>query len=267
MARRTAACCLLLLAAMAAASLCSAARLPTRQHRGLLAVSAYTGPRQAAKPLLGLDRANKKLRVLAFGDSITEGWINSAYTKVPWSPRVQEKLQQKLGGDWNIEVVNGGVGSAGVLDRLNDAFRQQLSSARSAGRPYHFITFEAGINDLLLQNRNAPEIFERMKELWALANAEGSTVAVIPTLPTNVAGEREQQRQALTAKVREYVKQQRAAGNKGLFIIDVEQTFAYLSLSPERRAQLFDDGVHLTVYGYELLGDLVTQGLANAMDL
>lgn len=82
MARRTAACCLLLLAAMAATSLCSAARLPTRQHRGLLAVAASTGPRQAAKPLLGLDRANKKLRVLAFGDSITEGWINSAYTKV-----------------------------------------------------------------------------------------------------------------------------------------------------------------------------------------
>jgi hypothetical protein len=44
-----------------------------------------------------------------------------------------------------------GVGSAGVLDRLNDAFRNHLSSARSAGRPFHYITFEAGINDLLLQ--------------------------------------------------------------------------------------------------------------------
>jgi lysophospholipase L1-like esterase len=47
----------------------------------------------------------------------------------------------------------------------------------------------------------------------------------------------------------------------------VESTFAYFSLSPERRAQLFDDGVHLTVYGYELLGDLVAQGLTTAMDL
>jgi lysophospholipase L1-like esterase len=79
-------------------------------------------------------------------------------------------------------------------------------------------------------------------------------------------GEREQQRLALIGKVREYVKQQRAAGNKGLVLIDVESTFAYFSLSAERRAQLFDDGVHLTVYGYELLGDLVAQGLMNAMD-
>jgi ABC-type lipoprotein export system ATPase subunit len=37
-----------------------------------------------------------------------------------------------------------------------------------------------------LQNKNAPEIFDRMKELWGLAKAEGSTVLVIPTLPTNV---------------------------------------------------------------------------------
>jgi hypothetical protein len=46
-----------------------------------------------------------------------------------------------------------GVGSAGVLDRLNDQFRARLAEARSAGRPYHYITFEAGINDLLLQKR------------------------------------------------------------------------------------------------------------------
>lgn len=40
--------------------------------------------------------------------------LNEAFTpaawllQVPWSPRVEQKLQQRLGGDWNIEVVNGG---------------------------------------------------------------------------------------------------------------------------------------------------------------
>lgn len=63
---------------------------------------------QAVQPLLGLDTKNKKLRVLAFGDSITEGWINSTQTKVPWSPQVQQKLQQRFGSNWSIEVVNGG---------------------------------------------------------------------------------------------------------------------------------------------------------------
>lgn len=63
---------------------------------------------QTLQPLLGRDTKNKKLRVLAFGDSITEGWINSLQTKVPWTPQVQQKLQQKLESNWSVEVVNGG---------------------------------------------------------------------------------------------------------------------------------------------------------------
>jgi hypothetical protein len=88
MARGTVTCCLLLLAVMAAVSFSSAARLPTRQHHRPVAAAAAAGAErrilQAPRPLLGLDRANRKLRVLAFGDSITEGWIHSAWTKVSW---------------------------------------------------------------------------------------------------------------------------------------------------------------------------------------
>jgi hypothetical protein len=38
-----------------------------------------------------------------------------------------------------------------VLDRLNDALLGQLKAARDAGRPYHYVVFLAGINDILLQ--------------------------------------------------------------------------------------------------------------------
>jgi hypothetical protein len=71
--------------------------------------TTYTRQLLARVKQLGLDRQNKNVRVLAFGDSITEGWINSRYTKMPWSPAVQHKLQDKLGSSWNVEVVNGGV--------------------------------------------------------------------------------------------------------------------------------------------------------------
>jgi long-subunit fatty acid transport protein len=72
-------------------------------------VSASSGRQLLAKhALLGLDKANKQLRVLAHGDSITEGWINTAWIKVPWTPKLQQQLQQRLGGDWRVEVVNGG---------------------------------------------------------------------------------------------------------------------------------------------------------------
>lgn len=44
-----------------------------------------------------------------------------------------------------------GVGSAGVLDRLNDAFYGDLKAAKDSGKPYQYIIFLAGINDILLQ--------------------------------------------------------------------------------------------------------------------
>lgn len=55
-----------------------------------------------------------------------------------------------------------GMGGAGVLDALNPLLQQQLGDARNQNRPYHFIVFEAGINDILMKNQKAPLIFERM---------------------------------------------------------------------------------------------------------
>lgn len=101
----TAAAVLLLLAT---ASFCAARNFdaePTISHRRQLL--AQKGMK-STKALLGLDRSNKQLRVLAHGDSITEGWINTAWIKMPWTPKLQQQLQQKLGGDWRVEVTNGG---------------------------------------------------------------------------------------------------------------------------------------------------------------
>lgn len=72
----------------------------------------------STKALLGLDKNDKQLRVLAHGDSITEGWINTAWIKMPWTPKLQQQLQQKLGGDWRVEVQNGGMHHALVATTI-----------------------------------------------------------------------------------------------------------------------------------------------------
>jgi lysophospholipase L1-like esterase len=55
-----------------------------------------------------LDTNKKEMRVIAFGDSLTEGWIVSTKSRAPWSPLVQTLLQQRLGADWNVTVDNAG---------------------------------------------------------------------------------------------------------------------------------------------------------------
>jgi hypothetical protein len=49
-----------------------------------------------------------------------------------------------------------------VLDALNPLLHKQLDEAHAQNKPYHFIVFEAGINDILMKNQKAPQIFERM---------------------------------------------------------------------------------------------------------
>lgn len=78
-------------------------------------------------------------------------------------------------------------------------------------------------------------------------------------------GEPENQRRDLTSKVRQYVAEQNAAGNSGLVLVDMESNFDYYKLSEQRRKELFDDGIHLTQAGYDLMGDLVYQALVRAM--
>jgi hypothetical protein len=71
----------------------------------------------------------------------------------------------------------------GVLDRLGVSWYENLNEAKSAGKPYNYIVFLAGINDINMYGRDAGPVFERMKELWKAGAKEGSTIMVIPVLP------------------------------------------------------------------------------------
>lgn len=53
---------------------------------------------------------SKQLRILAFGDSITEGWINSMWQKHPYTWRLESMLKDRLGPKGiDVQLVNGGV--------------------------------------------------------------------------------------------------------------------------------------------------------------
>jgi lysophospholipase L1-like esterase len=87
----------------------------------------------------------------------------------------------------------------------------------------------------------------------------------LPFLVLLYRGDAENQRRDLTGRVRQYVAEQNASGNQGLALVDMESAFDYYKLSEQRRKELFDDGIHLTQAGYNLMGDLVYQALERAM--
>jgi hypothetical protein len=72
-----------------------------RQPLAILLLGLVTGPwlvtgrslKQDTPELLGLNRGTKSVRVMTFGDSITEGWIQTRWVKTPWDPWVRCKAK------------------------------------------------------------------------------------------------------------------------------------------------------------------------------
>lgn len=127
-----------MLCAAAVLAACSAAHAA---HATLAVSPSQQAPLAASRELLVLDKSKRQLRVLAFGDSLTgerhlrritsrhteersyirlrtcqhtahvtttEGWIQTRWTKIPYTWRLEALLKQRLGGGWRVDVVNGG---------------------------------------------------------------------------------------------------------------------------------------------------------------
>ena len=68
--------------------------------------------------------ATKQLRVLAFGDSLTEGWIQSTQQKHPYAWNLERRLKEKLAPRGvAVAVTNLGVGRWGGGDERGCAGR------------------------------------------------------------------------------------------------------------------------------------------------
>ncbi|GBF99341.1 GDSL-like lipase acylhydrolase [Raphidocelis subcapitata] len=241
-----------------------------RALAALLALACAAALASAAQQPLGMRDVErcKQLRILAFGDSLTEGWIDSTEQKHPYTWNLEWRLRERLKPKGiSVQITNGGVGSAGVLDRLNDAWYGRLREARDAGRPYQYAVFLAGINDILLQRRNAGDIIARMKEMWAAAAREGTTVVVIPTLPTTIA-QGEATRRDLVGRIRGAVSEAQRGGDSSLQLLDLEGAFDWSKMPADQRSRILDDGLHLTDYGYQqYLSGLIYDGLVKILGI
>lgn len=121
------------------------------------------------------------------------------------------------------------------------------------------------------RGRGADETFDQLSKMWAAANKDGTTVVVIPVLPTKY-DSIEPRRQALNAKTRraaaEALRQAGGGGGgggraaPGVLLLDLEKSFDL------KDGRVYDDGLHFTDYGYQQhLSGLVYDGLVRLLRL
>jgi lysophospholipase L1-like esterase len=99
---------------------------------------------------------------------------------------------------------------------------------------------------------------------YARKPAAPAPTAARPPTPRRRQGEAT--RRALVAKMKAAVAAARARGDASLQLLDLEKPFDWWSMSPEQRKQIFDDGVHLTDYGYQqYMAGLIYDGMVKIL--
>eukprot|EP00879_Flechtneria_rotunda_P029938 GHRR01032405.1.p1 GENE.GHRR01032405.1~~GHRR01032405.1.p1 ORF type:complete len:206 (+),score=50.97 GHRR01032405.1:319-936(+) len=176
--------------------------------------------------------ARQQLRILAIGDSITEGAV-AGRSNHPYTWELENQLRKKLGA--KIVVDNRGVGGAGIYAQgfqnpttLVPVAQQALSSRQK----YDYVIVLLGINDLLRQGKSAEDVKAGLQQIYDAALQTGATVIAIPPFPApgyvSQGDYKEQERQKLADMIKAV-----ADGSRGkIIVLDLGVSFWDSNKSP-----------------------------------
>jgi lysophospholipase L1-like esterase len=221
------------------------------------------------------------IRILAVGDSVAKGSLPSLGFNHPFTIELARSLPGKLGIAEAIADTDGIVGCAGFfrpgcewrVDLLTST-KRVLEKKKAAGVKYDWAVVHGGINDILAEGKTAEQVAERIDEVVGLLLADGMRVVVLPPLaaPAFISpDDPKEAERARLAGVLEAVADRRnkeaaASGKQGPAVLAMGEAVAPggpLDFWPKRGEM--EDGLHLKIPGYDLMGSLVADAIAKAV--
>ncbi|MCJ1369236.1 hypothetical protein MMC20_000446 [Loxospora ochrophaea] len=215
-----------------------------------------------------------ELKILAFGDSLTEGYTDFGLTFHPYAPALKQKLLSLL-PRWKVAVdVNGQSGDT-VLSSLGGSFLQrlQISCPPSGTRTpkYDLVIILGGTNDLAYMT-NDPEgpakIFEELGVCYDHVLRSGASLLCL-TVPERAIDGRTsklaERARSARLKLNELIAgfavnhQAREAGTPNVFMMDLAKKVPFPQNAGEDEDQdasvWSPDGLHMSSQGYDFVGE------------
>ena len=195
--------------------------------------------------------AKEQIRVLCFGASITAGWSSYGFHHYPYASRLSARLADELPtSHFSIEV-DGSPGDTAIKGQYMNRIQRDVRNARV---PFNWVIIQAGGNDLGW-NCTPEQIMQKLEELWRVPLDAGSNVlALTVTEHANATPQWKQRWMKLNSLITDHVEE-------GFYTADVAAAIPWSGMSEPKRKRIWDDAVHLTKEGYELMGDAIADRL------
>ncbi|EDN96351.1 predicted protein [Sclerotinia sclerotiorum 1980 UF-70] len=178
------------------------------------------------------------LRILCLGDSLTEGYSQYGTQFYPYSKWMKEVLGEKW-PDREIEVITDGI--SGDLLTLPGGFKRRMERHFPSTPPITHTIILGGTNDLAY-NRPVQTLYAVFETLvfTPLSNASKVLIMTIPG-----------------CHVRAKVLDQKREELNDLSTFDLRGKMPYHNMESNKRAEIWDDGLHFTEAGYKEMGIMV----------
>lgn len=201
--------------------------------------------------------ARPAFRILAFGDSLTEGWCDFGTKFRPYTRKLQS-LIQSLSNSKPVDVVNRGV-SGETTDQMNS----RLGLVLDKDGPFDLVIILGGTNDLGFSlNKDGEPLFRRLRSLHELA-LRHSPFSVAVTIPETgyealdqFAPLREKRLQ-VNNLLKNYVQDHASK----MLLCDLSTKLPRKSLSDEDRRKFWADDLHFTPAGYDRMGEIIFENI------
>ncbi|EED13748.1 conserved hypothetical protein [Talaromyces stipitatus ATCC 10500] len=199
------------------------------------------------------------LKILCFGNSLTAGF--RSYGIEPNHPYALALKEQVLSAeldpstlgadDGQIEIdVEGQPGD--LVNCPPGRFLERMKR-RLDTKTYDWVIVLGGTNDLGYGSFTPDEIYTGLKTTWSQALTSSPTTKILAlTVPECAyrSQKLDRNRDALNKLILEH-KEDR------FYTFDLKSAIPYHTMDEQRREQIWDDGLHFTDKGYDLMGEII----------
>ncbi|KAH6854652.1 SGNH hydrolase-type esterase domain-containing protein [Chaetomium sp. MPI-CAGE-AT-0009] len=209
-----------------------------------------------------------KLRILCFGDSLTAGYAAWGSIHHPYNEMLEHMVSMAY-PDLKVVTVEDGLPGAtvrsGFQTRMNAQFappKKRKDDEEGDGKLYDWAIVLGGTNDIGM-GFPPEEIFESLKEVWEVPLSHKCKVLALTVPEAGITSPKARQRiDAQRNTLNDLIKGYK---HEGFHVYDLHAAVPYYSMSESDRKKYWDDHVHFTPDGYDMIGNKVGIALVSLL--